>query len=104
MMQRIPKLPGFSSRRISNQVVSLSDLEKVKDKIVDAKSLSDANVVASIYRPIKVVASGQISSAKTVNLQGASKAAIAAIQKAGGNFNSTEVLRRKSSKQPKVKK
>lgn len=88
LIQRIPKLPGFKSRRTPQLTVRLSDLEKVKGKTISNQSLFDQGLIKSAYQSAKVVASGDLKSAKTVKLQSASAQAIKLIEKAGGTFTS----------------
>lgn len=89
LMQRIPKLPGFTSRRRSSQTVTLSDIERVKGVTVDNAALHSVHIIEKIDTPVRVVASGQLKSKKTVKLSGASAGAIEAIEKAGGSFSQT---------------
>lgn len=88
LIQRIPKLPGFKSRRSPQLTVRLSDLEKVKGKIVTNQTLFEQGLVKSAYQSAKVVASGELKSAKTIKLQNASAQAVKLIEKAGGTFTS----------------
>ncbi len=99
LMNRVPKLAGFTSRRVSSQTISLSDLERLKESTVDNNVLHSYHIVEKISTPVRVVGSGQIKSKKTVKLQAASKTAVAAIEKAGGSFSdvSTPKARVKSS-------
>lgn len=83
---RLPKLPGFTSRRVATATVSLSDLARLKVKIITNQTLAEAGVINRASQPAKVVASGKLTTAKTVHLQSASKAAAKAIAKAGGKF------------------
>lgn len=97
LIQRLPKLPGFKSRRQPVQTVTLSDIALIKGKTVDNKTLSERGVTASPYQPVKVVASGELKSAKNVKVQAASKQAIVLIEKAGGTFVKTDSPKPKAS-------
>jgi len=83
---RLPKLAGFNSRRQPAQAITTGDLNRVKAKTINNQVLAEAGVVDSPDRPIKVIAGGKLTAAKTVNLQGASPAADKAISRAGGQF------------------
>lgn len=98
LMQRVPKLPGFTSRRVKAHTISLSDLERVKGASIDNKLLHDLGIVERLHVPVKVVASGSITSKKNISLQGASKAAVKAIEAAGGSFISAPVPRKRARK------
>lgn len=86
LIQRLPKLAGFKSRRQPAKTVSLNDIALVSAKTVDNSALHERGVIGSPYQPVKVVASGQLDKAKTVKLQGASTQAKLLIEKAGGSF------------------
>lgn len=87
LMQRVPKLPGFTSRRKASLTVTLSDIERVKGATVDNATLHSIHVVEKIDTPVRVVSSGELKSKKTVKLQAASANAVKAIEKAGGSFS-----------------
>lgn len=88
LMQRVPKLAGFTSRRKSSQTVTLSDLQRIKDVIIDNAVLHENHIVEKIDTPVRVVVSGELKSKKTIRLQAASANAVKAIEKAGGSFSS----------------
>jgi len=89
LMQRLPKLPGFKSRRQKPQTVRLGRIGKLKAATVDNPALYEAGIIERLDRPVRVVAGGEYKSKKTVKLAGASKAARQAIEKAGGKFVKT---------------
>lgn len=95
LIQRIPKLPGFKSRRTPQLTVRLSDLEKVKGQTITNQALFNQGLIKSAYQSAKVVATGELKSAKTVKLQSASVQAVKLIEKAGGKF--TRVPQARSS-------
>ena len=86
LMQRIPKLHGFRSYRVKAEAVYTGQLEDLKAKIVDNAALAEAGLVSNAFTRVKLVVNGDLKSAKTVKLQLASAAAIAAVEKAGGSF------------------
>ncbi len=98
LMQRIPKLPGFTSRHTKSQTISLSDLERVKGAVIDNKTLHASHIVEKIDTPVRVVSSGQLKSKKTVALQAASKNAQKAIESAGGSFSVVATPKARSKK------
>ena len=81
-----PKLRGFTSRHAKDAVVSLDELDqnfKSGDK-VSLSSVVAKGLVHSSDRGFKVLGDGEISKKLTVYPAGASKNAIAKIEKAGG--------------------
>jgi large subunit ribosomal protein L15 len=86
IMQALPKLPGFKSKRIKAENVYLGELEQFAGKTIDSVVLAEAGLVSNPFVRIKLLANGEISKKLDVKLQSASKTAIEAIQKAGGTF------------------
>lgn len=97
LMQRLPKLRGFKSQHTKAEVVYLSDLAKVKG-VVDNFSASEAGIISSPYVVAKLIATGTVTGKHDVKLQGASKAAIEAVKKAGCSFAVTEQVKRTAKK------
>jgi len=93
LYQRLPKR-GFNSRnRKSFAVVNLNILQKFIDaKKLDAKKaiteevLLEAGVVRRILDGVRILAKGEITSKVNLEVTGASKAAIEAVEKAGGKL------------------
>ena len=93
LYQRLPKR-GFNSRnRKSYAVVNLNILQKFIDaKKLDAKKtiteevLLEAGVVRRILDGVRILAKGEITSKVNLEVTGASKAAIEAVEKAGGKL------------------
>lgn len=98
LMQRVPKLAGFTSRRTSSQTVTLSDLDRIKDATIDNYVLHSSHIIEKIDTPVRVVSSGEIKSKKTVKLQAASVNALKAIEKAGGSFSKVEIPKSRTKK------
>jgi large subunit ribosomal protein L15 len=98
LMQRFPKLRGFNSHKTPAEVVYTGQLGDLKAKIVDNFSLAEAGLVSSPYAKVKLLVKGEISKAVTVKLQSASENAIAAVQKAGGNFETVPRVGRTKKK------
>lgn len=97
LMQRFPKLRGFTSHRVKAEVVYTGQLDVVGTKI-DNHSLAEAGLVSSPFVNVKLVVKGDITKKHTIALQKASATAIKAIEKAGGTFTQTERVGRKPSK------
>lgn len=96
---RIPKLPGFTSRRTKPQTVTVGQLSNLSGKTLDTKALSAAGLLKHKHERVKLVAGGVIKSAKAVKLSSASPAAIKQIEAAGGSFEAVEPPKRVSRKE-----
>jgi len=83
---RLPKF-GFSSRvgRISAEVRT-AELNKVEADVIDVAALRKANLITAGIRRVKVMLSGEITKAVTLQGIGVTKGARAAIEKAGGKI------------------
>ncbi len=90
LYMRIPKKRGFASTRPKVEEIYTGDLEKLGAKNVDNFTLFDAGLVSSPYAIVKVLLKGDLTVKATVKLQKASAGAVAAIQKAGGSFDTVE--------------
>ncbi len=99
LMQRFPKLRGFTSHRVKPEVVYTGQLDNLGASI-DTQSLADAKLISSPFVNVKLVVKGEITKKHTVKLQNASATAIKAIEKAGGSFAQIEQLARPASKKP----
>ena len=89
IMQRMPKLRGFRSIHAKAENIYTSQLNDFAGKTADNFTLFNAGLVSSPYTRVKIVLNGEITAKVSVNVQGASEAAKAAIQKAGGSFTLT---------------
>ena len=99
LMQRLPKLRGFKSKRVPAENVYTGQLNDLGAK-VDNTTLAEAGITSSPYVRVKLVLNGDVT--KKVSLQGASENAAAAVQKAGGTFTTVpQVMRPKQSKADK---
>ncbi|HET8671329.1 MAG TPA: 50S ribosomal protein L15 [Candidatus Saccharimonadales bacterium] len=85
LMQSLPKLPGFKSKRPKAELVYTGQLDKLGVK-VDNAVLAEIGLVSTAYCRVKLVVKGDVTKKHEITLQGASEAAIAAVQKAGGSF------------------
>ena len=84
LQRRLPKR-GFASRKLQNTYeVRLSDLSKMEEEIVDLDALKNANIVPRSAQSIKVIATGEINKAMTIQSLLVSVKAKEAIENAGG--------------------
>lgn len=98
---RMPKLRGFTSKRVQTQEVYTGSLDKVKSKIIDNFSLADAGIIADPYISAKLILRGEVTKPYTIKIQSCSANALSAVQKAGGSFEATERPKRQSIKEAK---
>lgn len=80
-----PKGRGFKSLRTPAQVVYLDRLNGLKGT-VDNIALYEAGLVSTPFHTVKVISRGELATKVTLKTQGASKAVVEAIVKAGGTF------------------
>lgn len=100
LAKRLPKKRGFASlSRVEYQTIGLDTLNGLKTgAVVTNTSLFEAKLVKSALKPVKILANGELSKKLTVQVQGATAAAQAAILQAGGTYTKTELA--KSPKKP----
>lgn len=104
LVRRLPKLPGFRSHRQPAQTVYTGDLDGLPAGTVTVDSLVAAGLVADPYHPVKLIVKGGLKKARTVELQGASQAAIARLEAAGGSFKAVARQQRPATKTNKKAK
>lgn len=63
------------------------DAGKLKADAVDLAALSNAGIVTKTNDGVRLLARGAVTTAVTISVNSASKAAVAAIEKAGGKVN-----------------
>lgn len=97
LMQKLPKLPGFKSKRKPAETVYTGQLEQFANKKVDANVLAQASLISSPYVKVKLIVKGELTKKVTVSLPAASESAIAAIESAGGKFEKAARLSRTKS-------
>lgn len=92
LFRRLPKR-GFNNRRFAKQfvVVNAGLLQKAIDagkfadgETIDAAALSKAGLIRRSRDGVRLLAKGELTSKVTVEVAGASAAAIAMVEKAGG--------------------
>jgi large subunit ribosomal protein L15 len=103
LMQKLPKLPGFKSHKTAPENIYTGQLEQFSGKTVDATVLAEAGLISNPYVKVKLISKGDLTKKVTVKLSAASESAVAAVQSAGGSFESTARLSRPktSTKKPK---
>lgn len=106
LVQRLPKLKGFKSRRAQAYFVKTADLAKVDGKQVNTESLQKAGLLPVSVNRVKIIAGGELKVPKTVEVQSVSKTAESLILAAGGTVKIVEVVKAlpKNSKPKKIDK
>ena len=86
LQMRLPKY-GFSSRigRVSAELRT-SELNKVDADVIDVAALRKANLITTGIKRVKVMLSGDVTRAVTLQGLGVTKGARAAIEAAGGKI------------------
>ena len=86
LQRRLPKR-GFSSRvSISTDEVRLHEIAKCEDGVVDINNLKKANIITNNIKRVKIIFSGEITTAVTVRGIKCTKGAREAIEAAGGKI------------------
>lgn len=101
LAQRLPKLPGFKSKRPKTENIYTEQLDSLGSDIDNFK-LAEAGVIDSPYTKVKLIFKGKLTNKTTVKVQSASKSAISAVEKVGGKVEIIE--RPKRQKQEKTTK
>jgi large subunit ribosomal protein L15 len=96
LMQRLPKLRGFTSQRAKVEEVKTSTLNNLNG-VIDNFKLYDAGLLQSPYTKAKLIYSGEITKKLEVKLQAATSNSIDALQKKGGKFTLTSQVKRQKS-------
>lgn len=94
LMQRLPKLRGFHSFKPKIETIYTGQLSIVGAAVVDNFSVAQARLISSPYVRVKLILKGEVTKKLQVKLQNASANAIAAVQKAGGTFESVSQVKR----------
>lgn len=105
LMQRLPKLPGFTSKATRAEVVYTGQLDAFAGKTADAEAFAKAGLITNAFVKVKVITKGEVTKKVTVKAQAISASAQEAIQKAGGTFEKvTKNARPESAKKTEKKK
>lgn len=88
-IQRLPKLRGYANKPIvaAPSVVNVGQLARVKAATVNRAALIEAGLIRSSAGAIKVLGTGEIAKAVTVEGLAVSASAKAKIEKAGGKVS-----------------
>jgi len=89
LVSRLPKLPGFKSRRAPKQEVTTGQLEALGKKTVNNAVLAEAGIINTPYYPTKLISKGELKSAVTLQIDSTSASALEMLVKAGGKFEKT---------------
>jgi large subunit ribosomal protein L15 len=84
--RRLPKFGFTSLKAMDRAEVRTSELAKVEGDVVSVQSLKDANIIGQHVRRVKVMLSGDVGRAVTLQGVGATKGARAAVEAAGGKI------------------
>lgn len=101
LYMRIPKLRGFTSKRVPATVIYTGQLDAIGKTAVDTKVLAEAGLIENQYVCVKLVSKGAITKKVNVKLQAATKTAAAAVKKAGGSFEVSSQVKRSVTRKPK---
>jgi len=92
LFRRLPKKGFTNIFRLDYVVVNVGTLQQaIEDKrleagqTVTAKSLKEAGIISRTLDGIRLLNKGELKSKLTIEVAGASKAAVAAVEKAGGS-------------------
>ena len=77
-------------RRLLDTIQKAVDAGKLSADAIDLASLMSAGIVTKALDGVRLLARGAITSKVTVSVNSASKAAVAAVEKAGGKVNFIE--------------
>lgn len=81
--RRIPKRGFHNFNRVEYQVVNVGDLARVEGDVTP-ESLRGAGLIGSLRKPVKILGSGEVESAFTVQVHAFSESARQKIESAGG--------------------
>ena len=94
LIKRLPKLRGFNSHKVQPTEIYTGQIEKLSVKTIDTEALFNAGLLENQYLKVKLIVNGELKKQLDVKLQGASKSAIIAVEKAGGKFTKVEQVGR----------
>jgi large subunit ribosomal protein L15 len=110
LYRRLPK-GGFTNIfRKNYRIVNIGRLQQAVDagkldagKPVTEAALVEAGVIKSVRDGVRILAKGELSAKLTIDISGASKGAIAAVEKAGGSVAVKVVVKPVSATPKKAK-
>lgn len=100
LMQQMPKLRGFNSKKPVVEVVYTSQVNTLPSTTITNSLLAEAGLVSTAHGFVKLIVKGAITKKLTISVQSASNAAIEAVQKAGGTVTLVPRVNR-AAKKPK---
>jgi len=99
LYRRLPKRGFKNNFRKRLSAVNVGRLQTAIDagvldakKTVDAKALVDAGVIRRVHDGVRLLANGELKAKLTIEVAGASKAALAAVEQAGGTVTLPDPL------------
>lgn len=106
LAKRLPKKRGFVPiNRTIHAGVTLARLNELPaGTVVTNDFLAANNWVDATATPVKVLATGELKVALTIKVQAATKAAVAAIEAAGGSFEAIPVAKTPKKPSPRNRK
>ncbi|MCL2451401.1 50S ribosomal protein L15 [Candidatus Saccharibacteria bacterium] len=104
LVQAVPKLRGFKSKRIPAQVVYSDELNAIKSAKIDNFTLFEAGLISTPHHTVKVIARGDLTSKATIEIAAMSASVVKQLEKNGGKFTETAVPLPKSTKKDKPEK
>ena len=93
LAQRLPKLPGFKSKRPKTENIYTGQLDSLKGEI-NNQVLADAGLVSSAFIKVKLISKGEVTKKHKITIQAISKTAKEAVEKAGGEVKLISRLQR----------
>ena len=86
LMRRVPKR-GFSNYLFKKdyQIVNLADVESLGVDTVTPELLKEKGLIRSAFKPVKILANGEVTKAISVSASSFSNSAKEKIEKAGGS-------------------
>ncbi len=106
LMRRLPRRRGFINHfRIEYQPVNLRDLERFDDGAdVTNETLKEAGLIDSAKKPVKILATGEITRKLSVRVERLSLAAKEKIEAAGGTAEETTERKVRSDRRGAAKR
>ncbi len=97
IMQRLPKLRGFKSHKVSDEVVYTGQINELTG-VIDNFKLFEAGLVTNPHTRVKLLIKGEVTKKLSVKLQSASQSSIDLIEKKGGSFTAVGRIGRQPKK------
>lgn len=98
LIQHLPKLRGFKSHKTIVEIVTLSQISKLKETSIDTVVLATHKLVSNPYVKAKLIGNEDPKRKLDIKLPAASNGAVETIKKAGGTFTIQEQKARPKQK------